>query len=294
MRVFRTTYKDKYGQKQQASKWYIELRDHLHTVRRIPGFTDKRQTEALGRQIEKLVASKVSGQQPDTELSRWLEAIPDRLRNNLVRIGLIDSQRAAAGKSLSKHLDDFKACLQAKGNTKQHVDLVTLRATKVVDGCKFTNWTDISASKVQRYLASLQEGENNISNQTFNFYLQAIKQFCRWMVQDRRPSENPLVHLKGLNIRTDRRHDRRALEPDELRRLLETTRKGPERYGMTGAERAALYRLAAESGLRSGELATLKSKSFDLDGGTVTVQAAYSKRRREDTLPLREEYRQRA
>ena len=287
MRVFRAGYTDKSGQKRQAQKWYIELRDHLDTVRRIPGFTDKRQTENLGRQIEKLVRSKVAGEKPDTELSRWLENIPERLRKNLVRIGLIDPQRAAAGKILKKHLDDFRACLQAKGNTQQYVNLVTLRATRVIEGCHFINWSDISASKVQRYLAGLREGESGISNQTFNFYLQAIKQFCRWMVQDRRASENPLVHLKGLNVRTDRRHDRRALEPEELRRLLETTRKGPERYGMNGSERAALYRLAAESGLRSGELAKLKVKSFDLDGGTVTVQAAYSKRRRQDTLPLR-------
>jgi len=262
MRVFRTTYKDKDGQQRQASKWYIEFPDHLQTRRRLPGFTDKRQTEALGRQIEKLVASKVSGQQPDTELSRWLEAIPERLRNNLVRIGLIDSQRAAAGKTLSKHLDDFKACLQAKGNTKQHIELVTLRATKVIEGCKFTNWTDISASKVQRYLAGLQEGENGISNQTFNFYLQSIKQFCRWMKQDRRTNDNPLTHLRGLNTRIDRRHDRRALEPDEIRRLLETTRQSQDRFGMTGIDRGMLYRVAVETGLRSGELRTLKVKSL--------------------------------
>jgi site-specific recombinase XerC len=30
------------------------------------------------------------------------------------------------------------------------------------------------------------------SVQTMNFYLQAIKQFCRWMVKDRRMGDNPL------------------------------------------------------------------------------------------------------
>jgi integrase len=50
-----------------------------------------------------------------------------------------------------------------------------------------------------------------------------------------------------------------------------------------------LYRLAVESGLRAGELASLTPQSFDLSAAcpTVTVQAAYSKRRRQDVLPLR-------
>ena len=83
MRVFRTTYKDKNGQKKQAAKWYVELRDHLQTVRRFPAFTDKKQSEALGRQIERLIACKVSGEQPDPQMSRWLENIPERLRSIL-------------------------------------------------------------------------------------------------------------------------------------------------------------------------------------------------------------------
>ena len=74
------------------------------------------------------------------------------------------------------------------------------------------------------------------------------------------------------------------MEPDKIRRLLETTRQSPERFGMTGMKRAILYRVAVETDLRANELRSLKVKSFDLDGGTVIVQAAYSKRRREDTL----------
>ena len=108
MRVFRTSYRDKNGQKKIAAKWYIELRDHLQTVRRFPAFTDKRQSEALGRQIERLVACKVSGEQPDAQLSRWLENIPEKLLNNFARIGLLEPQRAAGGKPLREHLQDYR------------------------------------------------------------------------------------------------------------------------------------------------------------------------------------------
>ena len=102
-----------------------------------------------------------------------------------------------------------------------------------------------------------------------------------------RATESPIEHLKGLNVRTDRRHDRRPLEVSEVRRLLAATRTSQRHCKMSGPERALLYRLAIETGLRANELRSLKVASFDLDGCTVTVRAAYSKRRREDSLPLR-------
>ncbi len=60
--------------------------------------------------------------------------------------------------------------------------------------------------------------------------------------------------------------------------------------GLTGPERTTLYRLAVETGLRASELGSLTPASFDLTDlgqATVTVEAACSKHRREDVLPLR-------
>ena len=80
-----------------------------------------------------------------------------------------------------------------------------------------------------------------------------------------------------------------SFEPDEIRRLLEATELAPERFGMTGYERAILYRFAAYTGLRANEIRNLTVSSFDFDNNTVKVKAAYSKRRREDVLPLRKD-----
>jgi integrase len=98
-----------------------------------------------------------------------------------------------------------------------------------------------------------------------------------------------VAYLEGLNVRVDRRHDRRALSVDELRRLLDSARNGPVRFGMGGPARALVYKLAVETGLRARELANLTPANFTLDGdqSVVRVRAAYSKRRREDVLPLR-------
>ena len=73
--------------------------------------------------------------------------------------------------------------------------------------------------------------------------------------------------------------------------VMGRNRQGKVAWHMTGPERAMLYRLAMETGLRSNELRSLSKSSFDLeaDPPIVTVAAGYSKRRRNDTLPLRNE-----
>ena len=288
MRVWKPRYRDKKtGKNRAVGKYWVEIRDHKDNVRRFEGTTDKNMTEEMGRKIERLAARRGAGEQPSVDLIRWLENIPDKLRDRLVETDLLDRPRAEASKSLCEHLDDFRRSLLAKGDTKQQANQVYNRAKSVVTGCKFTKWTNISASSVEQYLAERRNKGEGISAQTSNGYLQAIKQFCKWMVQDRRAVESPIEHLKGLNVKTDRRHDRRSLELDEIRRLLETTSAAPKRYGMDGVERYLLYRFAAETGLRANEIRNLKVRDVDFENLTVTVKAGYSKRRREDVQQLR-------
>ncbi len=144
------------------------------------------------------------------------------------------SVRAAAGTPIFDHQEDFRQCLLAKGTTAEYVTTVDRRARRIIAECHFASWSDISANQIQQYLARLRDGSEAMSAQTFDFYLQAIKQFCRWMVRERRAIESPVEHLTGLNVRTDGRHDRRSLEPDEMRTLLGTTVVGPKRFSMTG------------------------------------------------------------
>jgi len=274
----------------------------------LPAFSNKRETERAAEKIEWLLSC--CGRPLDPELSKWLSQVPPKIYEQLIGWGLLDAKQIAVGKALSKHLNDFEQFLLAKGNTDHHVKTTVSRIRRVFDGCKFNVWADISASKVQQIISSLHKqikvadtkivhgkkvkakklkdlGE--ISAKSKNYYLGAVKQFCRWMTQDGRAGESPLEHLKNLNTQTDARHSRRALELDEIRGLLETAKAAPERFGMTGYERAMLYRLAVETGLRAKELRSLKVSSFDFNNCTVTVEAAYSKRRRKDTLPMKPE-----
>ncbi len=130
-----------------------------------------------------------------------------------------------------------------------------------------------------------------MGKQTSNHYLRAAKQFTRWLKKSRRVDEDPLADVPMLNVQTDRRHDRRALHPEELARLIAAADAGQSVESVTGSDRAMMYVLSAWTGYRKGEIGSLTRRSFDLeaDQPTVTVQAVYSKRRRTDTQALHQD-----
>jgi len=263
--IFRQKYtkKDKSGRtvRKQSKYWYIDYKAADGRRKRVKGFKDKQATAQLAAQLE-------------------LEA-------EQAQVGMIDKYKEHRKRPLQAHMRDFKQSLLDKGDTKKHACLVYNRAKAVVDNCGFMCFSDISASKVQRYLA--ERRRSGLSIRSSNFYLQAVKQFLNWMVADNRNAENPLAYLKGQNPKTDIRHPRRALTIDELTKLLKTTIKGRKHHNMTGKERAMLYKLAANTGFRANELASLRWQSLNLSDSapSVKVLAGYSKRRREDLLPLR-------
>lgn len=221
--------------------------------------------------------------------------LADRVREAaLEKAGLANPFDDHHKRALREHVDDWRASLIAKGDTETHVVQAVRRVRAIVNACRFTSWPDISASAVQVFVGNLRNvgtkrAPGGVGAKTRNDHLGSFRHFCRWMVEDRRAASSPVAHLKNENTKTDRRRQRRALEHDELRRLIVTTRAAPRRFGMTGVDRSVLYQLGVESGLRRNEIGTLIWRRLDLDGSppTVTVAAGYSKRRREDTLPLK-------
>jgi site-specific recombinase XerC len=155
-RVFKTSYTDTGGKKQQAAKWYIEFRDQNRAVRRLPAFTSKAASEEMARNLVKLVEYHAgSGGQTDPTLSRWLADLPPRTREKLVSMGLLNPERVAVSKPLADHLEDFGNALRAKGCTTRHVELVKSRAKRIINGCGFRYFSELSSSKVMEFLHGL-------------------------------------------------------------------------------------------------------------------------------------------
>ena len=189
-------------------------------------------------------------------------------------------------KPIAEHLADFETYLVSKDVTQRHIDESLAQIRKMIKAGRWRSVVEITASDITKFLGQLRiKGR---SAQTYNHYLKSIKHFARWLEREQRIVRNPIAHLSRLNVRTDRRHDRRALSQEEFQRLVKAAYTGPPIEGILGRDREMIYQIAAWTGFRKGETGSLTVRSFDLDSEvcTATVTAAFSKRRREDTQIL--------
>ena len=100
--------------------------------------------------------------------------------------------------------------------------------------------------------------------------------------------------MTGFNAKEDRRHYRRTLGVEGLRKVIEVAHYGPPWRKMTGPMRRLCYRLAVATGLRYSEIQSILPKLFNWSSipSTVTVSAAYTKNGEPATLPLSADLRE--
>ena len=205
--------------------------------------------------------------------------------------GLIDREDEHRKTSLADHLHAFGRYLDGKGNTPEHVEKTVARCRRVFRHIGANVILDVTASAVDDCLATLRRG--GMSPSTSNHYLRALRNFMRWMVRNRRVRQDPLARMRLLKITTaDRKRRRRNLPDDEMAALVAAAKRSPEPFmGLSGPDRAMLYIVAANTGLRASELASLTPKSLSFDGARATVRclAGYTKNGEEAVLPLRSE-----
>jgi integrase len=276
-------YKDK-----KTGKYKIAYCPRPHVRRVITGCYDLKATQAIARKLE------------------------DEARQ--IRRGVIDTKAERLAHSealpLANHLAAFVSMMQGKGVTEEHVKRTEAFIRGVVDACGFKMAGYLDAARVSAHVADLRA--NGKHARSINARLTAIKSFTRWLFRTERIRTDPMMQVAKLNAKADRQHIRRAMNDDELARLIAAAQTGPdwtwqegkdkagaeyhlETLAISGPDRAMLYRLAAETGLRAGELASLTPTNFllaDMDKAAVKVSAAYSKHRRDDLVPLRRDFAQ--
>jgi integrase len=132
---------------------------------------------------------------------------------------------------------------------------------------------DVTPETIRRGLTGLSRG--GASPTTVNGYRLSVSGFFAWLVREGRWPTNPVKQVAPVKVNGKVR-ERRALTEEELRRLLEAA----------PPHRALVYRVAATTGLRRGELAALRWADVDLEAATLRVRATTSKNRREAFQPL--------
>jgi len=277
MKIFKPTFKGKDGKTKICQCWYIGFTDNRGVRRRLPAYTILKASEKLAEVIKELI---VCNGNLTAELQKQVEQLPQKVQQNLIKFGIIDGRQVKnnLGKTLGEHLDDFAAALLAKGASKSYVKYLLARIKHLFDVCAFKMYGDIDANKIYTTLASWR-GDSGIGQRTFNYYLKATKQFCRWMIRERRASINPIEHLTTIT-QTEKRRQRRALTLDEQRRLIQAAENGTMHHNLTGYERALVYKLALQTGLRANEIRNLIKVDFDFTARKITVKNAYTKNRK--------------
>jgi integrase len=172
---------------------------------------------------------------------------------------------------IQRYVEDY---LKAKDPRSWRQELGRLRRIEEHFG---PVWLDeLDASSIEAFLAELRR--RGYKPATLNRYHARLSSMMKraWAWGYR--TDNPLQHIERL--RESRMGDR-YLEPGEYRMLLEAC----------DPDLRALVVVAAHTGLRRGELMSLRWQDIDLTAGLLVVRAEHSKTSESRVVPLNTEAR---
>src|SRR5579859_2109443 len=132
--LFRRTYTDKQtGESRTARKWYGQYTDADGKRQRVP-----------------LSTNKGAAQQMLNEIVRRVE---------MERAGIRDRFAEHRRRPLGEHLKDWTASLKASGRGEDYIALKLARVRAIIAGCKFVFLADLSADRLELFLADLRVKE---------------------------------------------------------------------------------------------------------------------------------------
>jgi integrase len=235
-----------------------------------------------------------------------------------IKAGTLDARALGAARKaaapLEDHLAAYTQSLTAAGRSKVYKENVLRAVRRLAVGCGFASLADLASEPVECWLAArIPEG---MSARTRNYYRESLVAFANWCVQTGRLTAHDLDRLPKADVRADPRRNRRALNEDELTRLLavaadrplldaRTVRRGKRkgeayatlragtaaRLQAVGRERALIYKTLVLTGLRANELRTLSVGQLELTSGAAFLQldAGDEKNREGNAVALRDD-----
>ena len=250
----------------RGSRWYLAFYDENGKRRvRSTGMTERRLAE------------------------RALQTELDRLVN--IRAGVIDPKQerlAQSGRrSMTELAEAYGGMLRAQGRTEEYVRRTEREIREFAEAQGITALNEITAESAAAYMEALTKAGK--SARTRQCRITSVKALTRWAWREGLLPADPLAGRRRPNPETDRRMRRRMLQVEEWRWLEAATLNAPMRFGMTGDERALLYAVAIQSGLRSSELRGLTRANLHLSAKRpyLRVEAGGTKNRRAAQQHLR-------
>ncbi len=156
-----------------------------------------------------------------------LERMAERIRIGVAtksEVSVADSGKSAIGEHLEAYLESLQH-QPGKGKRERvsAAHLVNVRRSlyRIVTDCEFRKLKDIASELVSRWVtARLDDKELDWSARTINSHIEALKAFCAWCVEStpQRSQTNPVAKFPMLG--DDAKRPRRALNLEEIERLL--------------------------------------------------------------------------
>jgi integrase len=249
----------------QADTWTAQFTDETGTVRRISTKTKNRSA------AEKILAK--------------FEAEIDRVKSGVVT-------REELDKALTKNitidvaLERFQTKMVAGGNTQKHISLTLQRVSHFLHVNGIDSFAKIRQETAEKWIAN-EIKKKTLTHSSINHYLTAVKSFAKYLVGIDLLPRNPLKSIQKLNEAVGQRKKRRAMTAEEIERFLKAAETRKCRTKGKPDERLLVYRLLLGTGLRSTELSLLTPSQIDFERNRLTIEAAKTKNKKADVLPIR-------
>jgi integrase len=176
----------------------------------------------------------------------------------------------------------------ADGSTSVHIVSTQNKIVRLCGETGIDSLAGIRRETVERWIAG-EVQKKEIAPSTINTYLKSMKSFAQYLTDIELLPNNPLKPIRKLNETIEQRKKRRAMTAEEIKRLLQVTAQSEANERWQVGERVLIYQLLLGTGLRSTELSLLTPGQIDFDRHRLRIEAAKTKNKKADVLPIRED-----
>ena len=244
--------------------WTAQYADETGTIKRVSTKTTNRSA------AEKILARY------ETEI--------DRIKSGVATREELEKTKTPRT-TLDSALEQFRIKMVAAECTTKHINATLRYVLQVCGESGIDTLAKIRRETVERWIADKTQRKVS-SPRTINYHLTSIKSFAQYLTDVELLPGNPLKSVRKLNESLDQRKKRRAMTEEEVERFMQAAARGKYRTKAKANERLLVYRLLLGTGLRSTELSLLTPSQIDFERNRLTIEAAKTKNKKADVLPL--------
>ncbi len=188
------------------------------------------------------------------------------------REGLIlpKRNREAAKQSLTEHIEEYIADRRSLGRDEKYVQELRRKLLRLITDCSWQFVRHVTAESFRVW-----RSRQTKTPKTLNEYLVAFSGLMKWL--EPRIGSNPLGFVEKIQSAVEPTRKRRGYSENELEKLIAIS-----------GRRGVVYRIAARTGLRRGELEKIEWRDVTLDGQQpfITVRSSIAKNHKHARQPL--------